>query len=381
MHSYFNVSGRATPHWYVGRDGEIEMYIDSDFRSTANLDGNGSCLTVETWDGYGASWSGGGDGPPWTPKQVEALAKIAAWAHEKHGIPLDRLPSSRPGTRGIGWHRQGCDGNYEQPPGQLLGGRVSGGERWSTSAGKVCPTTTRIKQVDGIINRAKQLAGTGGKTGDGMRATTILSFGKDSSGRPIRMTARMKQAFDKACDQSGVTPDIVQGAYMGSSGAAASAGTHQLSGCLDLRTWNLTTDQRNRWMHAARSIGWAAWYRTSSQGFDPHMHVLLLGEKEMHADARAQEEQYRQGLNGLASRGRDDFWRPDPIPTYQYQEKDEQMTQDDIDKIAVAVVKRLLGADLTPDNDEQDMTVRGALNKLANKSDTPTPPPAEARRG
>jgi hypothetical protein len=111
------------------------------------------------------------------------------------------------------------------------------------------------------------------------------------------------------------------------------------------------------------------------------MHVLLLGEKEMHADARAQEEQYRQGLNGLASRGRDDFWRPDPIPTYQYQEKDEQMTQDDIDKIAVAVVKRLLGADLTPDNDEQDMTVRGALNKLANKSDTPTPPPAEARRG
>jgi hypothetical protein len=43
------------------------------------------------------------------------------------------------------------------------------------------------------------------------------------------------------------------------------------------------------------------------------------------------------------------------------------MTSEDIDKIAVAVVKRLLGTDLTPDNDDNDLTVRGALNKLANR--------------
>src|SRR5690606_15237895 len=129
----------------------------------------------------------------------------------------------------------------------------------------------------------------------------------------------MKAAFDDACEKSGVRPTIVQGAYMGSSGAAASAGTHERSGCLDLRTWDLTEDQRTKWMRAARSIGWAAWYRTSAQGFDPHMHVLLLGEPDMHPDARDQEAQYRAGLNGLASRGRDDFWRPNPIPTYSYQ--------------------------------------------------------------
>jgi hypothetical protein len=197
-------------------------------------------------------------------------------------------------------------------------------------------------------------------------ATEIRTIGVDGSGRPIKMTARMSQAFDAACDKSGVTPDIVQGAYMGSAGAPASAGTHERSGCLDLRTWNLTTGQREAWMRAARSIGWAAWYRTTAQGFDPHLHVLLLGEPDMHPGRINQEEQYRRGLNGLASGGADDFWRPDPIPTYQCSEEDD-MTSEDIDKIAVAVVKRLLGTDLTPDNDDNDLTVRGALNKLANR--------------
>lgn len=38
------------------------------------------------------------------------------------------------------------------------------------------------------------------------------------------------------------------------------------------------------------------------------------------------------------------------------------------DRIAAAVVKRLLGTDLTPKNDEKDTTVRGALNKIANSA-------------
>jgi hypothetical protein len=165
MHSFFNVSGRATPHFYVGRDGELEQYIDTDHGSSANLDGNHDCITVETWDGFPVTWGGGGNGPPWTEAQIRTLARLAAWCNTTHDIPLVQLPSSRPGTRGIGWHRLGCDGNYEDPPGGLLGGRVSGGEKWSTSPGKVCPTTTRIRQV---VNDIIPLAKNGGGEDDDM---------------------------------------------------------------------------------------------------------------------------------------------------------------------------------------------------------------------
>lgn len=154
MHHFFNVEGRATPHFYVGRGGEVEQYIETGFRSTANLDGNPTCITVETWDGFGTGWTGS-DVPPWTDAQVEALAALAVWCHDSHDIPLAQLPSSRPGTRGVGWHRQGCDGNFPAGP---LGGRPPDGERWSESFGKVCPGDNRIRQVERIIARAIELS-------------------------------------------------------------------------------------------------------------------------------------------------------------------------------------------------------------------------------
>jgi hypothetical protein len=138
----------------VGRDGEVEQYIDTGFRSSANLDGNPTSITVETWDGFGTVWTGS-DVPPWTDAQLESLAALVAWCHETHEIPLGQLPSSRPGTRGIGWHRQGCDGSF--PPG-LLAGRPPDGERWSESGGKVCPGDNRIRQVERIIARASEIS-------------------------------------------------------------------------------------------------------------------------------------------------------------------------------------------------------------------------------
>lgn len=155
MLPFFNVEGRATPHFYVNRDGEVEQYIDTDFRSSANLEGNHDCITVESWDGYGAVPWPAGQVPGWTPAQVESLARLAVWCHEEHDVPIVPLPSSHPGTRGIGWHRQGIDGNF---PNGLLAGRPSGGERWSESAGKVCPGDNKIRGVvDEIIPRALEL--------------------------------------------------------------------------------------------------------------------------------------------------------------------------------------------------------------------------------
>lgn len=156
LHGFFNVSGRATPHFYVGKNGEVEQYIDTDFRGSANLDGNWNCIGVETWDGFGDSWSGGGPGPRWTDKQVESLALLAAWCNREHGIPLKALRSSQRLGRGVGWHRLGIDGNF--PKTWPLYGRKLGGEHWSLSAGKVCPTDTRIRQTPNeILPRARHI--------------------------------------------------------------------------------------------------------------------------------------------------------------------------------------------------------------------------------
>ena len=153
MHGFFNVAGRATPHFYVNDAGELEQYIDTDFCATACLFGNPDCIAVESSDN-------GGRRKVWTAAQIETLAHLAAWVNKTHGIPLQRCPNSLPRSAGIGWHRLGIDGNFPQPPGHLLGGRVNGGQKWSLSTGKECPFDGKILgTVRQIIPRAKEVAG------------------------------------------------------------------------------------------------------------------------------------------------------------------------------------------------------------------------------
>ena len=144
LYSFFAVPGRATSHFYVAEDGRCEQYIDTRYCSTAALEGNPDSITVETWDGYPTGWANGSDVPRWTDPQMTTLADMAAWAHSVHGVPLAPCLNSRPGTRGVAWHRQGCD-PY----------RVDGGEHWSLSYGKVCPGDRRIQQIPTLISMAK----------------------------------------------------------------------------------------------------------------------------------------------------------------------------------------------------------------------------------
>jgi N-acetylmuramoyl-L-alanine amidase len=149
LFDFFSVPGRSTSHFYVAHDGSVEQYIDTGIRSTANLEANPDSVTVESQDRGGPfpDWDPkGSDVPAWTPKQVEALARLAAWVHLVHGVPLETLPSSRPGTRGVGWHRQGIDPH-----------RVPDGELWSRRRGKVCPGDRRVAQVPAVIARAVAL--------------------------------------------------------------------------------------------------------------------------------------------------------------------------------------------------------------------------------
>jgi N-acetylmuramoyl-L-alanine amidase len=147
--SYFRQGGYSgtESHFGVGYDGQILQWQDTRYRADANLDGGDRVLSVETADmgpGFPA-WSGS-NVPKWTAAQIEANARIAAWAHKTHGIPLVIIPNSAQSSRGLGWHRQGIDP-----------WRCATCERWSSASGKVCPGDRRVAQMPLVLNRAIQI--------------------------------------------------------------------------------------------------------------------------------------------------------------------------------------------------------------------------------
>jgi hypothetical protein len=147
-------------HFSTRADGHIYQSRDTAYRSAANYNGNHRVIAIEN-DDHGpefGTWNvnDGHSVPAFTAAQIEAIARICAWAYHAHGIPLVACPDSRPGSRGIAFHRQGINGNWA---GYAYGGRVSGGEVWTKADGKVCPGDRRIAQIPQIIARARQLAG------------------------------------------------------------------------------------------------------------------------------------------------------------------------------------------------------------------------------
>lgn len=133
--------GGTESHFGVGGDGLVYQWQDTDHQADANLEGNHRVVSVETAD-HGApfpAWSGS-DVPAWTTEQVEAIAALLAWLCRRYTIPCELIPDTRPGRRGIGYHRQGVDP-----------WRVDGGERWSTAYGKVCPGDRRVAQIETVV--------------------------------------------------------------------------------------------------------------------------------------------------------------------------------------------------------------------------------------
>ena len=141
-----------------------------------------------------------------------------------------------------------------------------------------------------------------------MTEATVVRVGTDPSGRPIFMTRYQRRWWRRLCTRLGFTPTIVQGAWMAKAGggAAASAGYHDGGGCLDLRVWDLTPVQRERVVRLARDMGAGTWLRDKAHGgMDPHIHLVLGSDSGLSAGARAQWQDYLDGLDGLASRGPD----------------------------------------------------------------------------
>ena len=160
VHTIVGYAPAHAAHFSTDANGTIYQSRDTVYQSAANLEGNPRCIAIENAD-MPPTWATN-DGhavPDFTAGQVEAIARIIVWCHETHGIPIAPCPDSKPGSRGVAYHRQGIDGNWAS---YAYGGRVSGGEEWSTSGGKVCPGDRRITTLlTEIIPRALELTDEG----------------------------------------------------------------------------------------------------------------------------------------------------------------------------------------------------------------------------
>lgn len=173
VHTIVGFAPAHAAHFSTHANGTISQSRDTRYRSAANLNGNHRVIAIENEDhGFAfPNWSGS-NVPRLTDAQVDAIAKILAWAHKTHGVPLQLCPNSKPGSRGLAVHRQGIDGNFTVPvntlglPLSMWRGRgtiadpgrwVPDGEVWTETPGKVCPGDRRIAQLPDILARAKQI--------------------------------------------------------------------------------------------------------------------------------------------------------------------------------------------------------------------------------
>lgn len=106
---------------------------------------------------------------------------------------------------------------------------------------------------------------------------------------------------------------LVQGSY--NKGVAASAGTHDGGGCVDISVSGMSNATMQATCQALRKAGFAAWHRTPSQGFSHHIHACAIGDVQMASIAREQVQQYFNGMNGLAGHGPDTN-APRPYPSW-----------------------------------------------------------------
>lgn len=109
---------------------------------------------------------------------------------------------------------------------------------------------------------------------------------------------RTKTLLDRARGAMGLSGQfrLTQGSY--NKGVSASAGTHDGGGVVDIDHSGLNV---NATLRALRQAGFAAWYRTSAEGFSPHIHACAIGDAQMASGARSQVNAYFRGLNGLAN--------------------------------------------------------------------------------
>ena len=84
---------------------------------------------------------------------------------------------------------------------------------------------------------------------------------------------------------------------------SGSARTHYGGWAVDFRSWNLATAQREKVIREAARFGLILHYRTTDQGFEPHLHGMLNVGR--WTPCSYQIDATRNGRDGLARNGTD----------------------------------------------------------------------------
>jgi N-acetylmuramoyl-L-alanine amidase len=156
----------GNPYWHYGVNGRGAAWQcqDLSFRSAANLNGNWHVIPIETSDIKEGVFADTWQDPPWTDAQVDMLVKLIAWLCVRFNIPPVLIPDTKPGRRGLAYHRQGINPT-----------RVSDGELWSKSFGKACPAARIHQFINVVIPRVQRLvAGEG--VDDSMSAADVAAL-------------------------------------------------------------------------------------------------------------------------------------------------------------------------------------------------------------
>lgn len=157
--SHFGVGGIWGVDKAAQLDGDIWQWQDLRYQADANLEGNHRVISIETADN---APSNADDIVLWTPNQVVSLVRLirqlcskefhkncpSSWKCHQVGIPMTLIPDTKPGRRGLAYHRQGVKHSSGYGVGDYL---VKGGEQWSTATGKQCPGKNRINQFKTVV--------------------------------------------------------------------------------------------------------------------------------------------------------------------------------------------------------------------------------------
>jgi hypothetical protein len=123
--------------------------------------------------------------------------------------------------------------------------------------------------------------------------------------RGVKVNNRTKKMLEAAEKDFGKPFQLTQGSY-NAGGVAASAGTHDGGGVVDISVGGMNPAAITKAVTALRKKNFAAWHRTPAQGFSPHIHAVAIGDKELAPGAAQQVKDYKAGKNGLAGGGKDD---------------------------------------------------------------------------
>lgn len=156
-----------------------------------------------------------------------------------------------------------------------------------------------------------------------------------------RTTTRTRDMLLEVRRLTGLPLTITQGGY-NAGGVPDSADTHDRD-ALDLRARDLNSGQRLRAVVALRQVGFAAWLRTTRQGFKvDHIHALPIGG-DLSPGAAEQVSAYRAGRNGLKGNGPDDGPRVGVITWEQYlrshpEDEEFDMTPEQLQTVLTTVL-------------------------------------------